>query len=100
MIEKDVENIHRKPRGKDQCSPEQTCPEVPPYFVSVFILLVRIIVYSTFFFFLLLDVTANKVIQASLPALTCLYVIFLTVKQEDVVTAVLKSHSLPARQQL
>lgn len=29
MNEKKVENIHTKPRGKGQCSPEQTCPEVP-----------------------------------------------------------------------
>lgn len=29
MNEKKVENIHTKPRGKGQCNPEQTCPEVP-----------------------------------------------------------------------
>lgn len=29
MNEKKVEIIHTKPRGKGQCSPEQTCPEVP-----------------------------------------------------------------------
>ncbi|KAI3359262.1 hypothetical protein L3Q82_002783 [Scortum barcoo] len=27
MNEKKVENMHTKPRGKGQCSPEQTCPE-------------------------------------------------------------------------
>lgn len=29
MSEKKVANMHTKPRGKGQCSPEQTCPEVP-----------------------------------------------------------------------
>lgn len=29
MNEKKVENMHTKPRGKGQCSPDQTCPEVP-----------------------------------------------------------------------
>lgn len=35
MNEKKVEIIHTKPRGKGQCSPEQTCGGTPR-FVSVF----------------------------------------------------------------
>lgn len=40
MNEKKVESIHTKPRGKGQCSPEQTCPEVP-------LVLILIVVYFT-----------------------------------------------------
>lgn len=39
MNEKKVENIHTKPRGKGQCSPEQTCPEVPLVLYRFLILL-------------------------------------------------------------
>lgn len=39
MNEKKVENIHTKPRGKGQCSPEQTCPEVPLVLYHFLILL-------------------------------------------------------------
>lgn len=62
MNEKKVANIHTKPRGKGQCSPEQTCPEVP------------LVLYQ---FFTLIDGRKKENINISnqkyLPVFTCFY---------------------------
>lgn len=69
MNEKKVENIHTKPRGKGQCSPEQTCPEVP---LVLYRFLILIDVYLSF-----VDKMAEKNINQSkqifLPVFTCFY---------------------------
>lgn len=78
MSEKKVENIHTKPRGKGQCSPEQTCPEVP-------LVLYRFLILVDVIFFVSVDKTAErkkKLIQSNLylPVFVLFLLYFLTLK--------------------
>lgn len=63
MNVKKVEIIHTKPRGKGQCSPEQTCPEVPLVLYRFLILI-----------FVFVDKVAEKNINNPI-SFSCLYIL-------------------------
>lgn len=88
MNEKKVENIHTKPRGKGQCSPEQTCPEVP-------LVLYRFLILIDVYLSLWTKWQKKKTTLTNPIKFSCLYLpvfiyfIYFILKQENVISVII-----------